>query len=109
MVGWLWFLGTLVPVIGIVQVGDQAMADRYDYIPSIGIFVALVFGLAAVAARHRFFTIGASVLAATVLVVFAALTFRQIGFWQNSILYTSTRCGWLRAEICRSNITSRSL
>jgi len=43
LTGWLWFLGTLVPVIGIVQVGDQAMADRYTYFPSIGLFIALVF------------------------------------------------------------------
>ena len=46
IVGWLWFLGTLVPVIGLVQVGGQIMADRYFYIPSIGLFIALVFGLA---------------------------------------------------------------
>ena len=44
IVGWLWFLGTLVPVIGLVQVGDQAMADRYSYIPYIGLFVGLVWG-----------------------------------------------------------------
>jgi protein O-mannosyl-transferase len=43
LIGWLWFLGTLVPVIGLVQVGGQAMADRYTYIPSIGFFLALVF------------------------------------------------------------------
>src|SRR5256712_4024205 len=46
IVGWLWFLGTLVPVIGLVQVGGQIMADRYFYIPSIGLFIPLVFGLA---------------------------------------------------------------
>src|SRR5207302_4617517 len=43
LVGWLWYLGTLVPVIGFVQVGDQAWADRYTYLPSIGIFIALVW------------------------------------------------------------------
>ena len=52
-VGWLWFLGTLVPVIGIVQVGGQIMADRYFYIPSIGLFIALVFGLADIAKSWR--------------------------------------------------------
>src|SRR5204863_1904090 len=53
IVGWLWFLGTLVPVIGLVQVGGQTMADRYFYIPSIGLFIALVFGLADIAkTRH---------------------------------------------------------
>jgi hypothetical protein len=45
-VGWLWFLGTLVPVIGLVQVGFQAMADRYTYLPSIGIFIMIVWGAA---------------------------------------------------------------
>ena len=49
VVGWLWFLGTLVPVIGIVQVGGQTMADRYFYIPSIGLFIAIAFGLADIA------------------------------------------------------------
>src|SRR5207253_8466543 len=44
-VGWLWYLGTLVPVIGLVQVGDQAWADRYTYIPSIGIFIMLAWGV----------------------------------------------------------------
>ncbi len=44
--GWLWYLGTLVPVIGLIQVGDQAMADRYGYIPLIGIFVLIVWGVA---------------------------------------------------------------
>src|SRR5437762_6263007 len=53
IVGWLWFLGTLVPVIGLVQVGGQTMADRYFYIPSIGLFIALVFGLADMAERRR--------------------------------------------------------
>src|SRR5438309_2791557 len=53
IVGWLWFLGTLVPVIGLVQVGGQTMADRYSYIPSIGLFIAIVFGLADIAERRR--------------------------------------------------------
>jgi tetratricopeptide (TPR) repeat protein len=81
--GWLWFLGTLIPVIGLVQVGDQAMADRYAYLPLIGIFVAVVWGatdffdLRAVgtAARRGFATVA---LAALCLV-----TFRQIGYWQD--------------------------
>src|SRR5438105_14687860 len=53
ILGWLWFLGTLVPVIGLVQVGGQTMADRYFYIPSIGLFVALVFGLADIVKSRR--------------------------------------------------------
>ena len=62
MVGWLWFLGTLVPVIGIVQVGGQIMADRYFYIPSIGLFIALVFGLTDIAKTRR---VAPSISAAT--------------------------------------------
>src|SRR5439155_4184714 len=50
-VGWFWFLGTLVPVIGLVQVGEQAMADRYTYIPHIGLFILLVWGAAELAQR----------------------------------------------------------
>jgi len=53
-VGWLWFLGTLVPVIGLVQVGGAALADRYTYIPSIGVFIAVTFGICALADRFQF-------------------------------------------------------
>jgi len=53
LVGWLWYLGTLLPVIGLVQVGVQAMADRYTYVPSIGLFIAVVWGMADLAARWR--------------------------------------------------------
>jgi len=84
MVGWLWFLGTLVPVIGIVQVGGQIMADRYFYIPSIGLLMALVFGLADIAKSWRvapWFSAGA---AAAVLVILAMLTNAQIQRWRNS-------------------------
>ena len=53
LIGWLWFLGTLVPVIGLVQVGKQALADRYTYLPHIGLFILIVWGSAAVIARLR--------------------------------------------------------
>ena len=52
-VGWFWFLGTLVPVIGLVQVGEAAMADRYAYIPLIGIFVIVAFGIADLARAKK--------------------------------------------------------
>ena len=45
LVGWFWFLGTLVPVIGLIQWGNQAMADRFLYVPSVGLFVALAWGM----------------------------------------------------------------
>ncbi len=79
-VGWLWFLGTLIPVIGVVQVGDAAMADRYAYIPLIGIFCMIAFGASDVAKD------AAWVVAPAVLII-VALSFvlhRQVGFWQTN-------------------------
>jgi tetratricopeptide (TPR) repeat protein len=84
-VGWLWYLGTLVPVIGIVQVGVQGAADRYTYIPLIGIFVALGWGLADLAGHWRLSrpVIAVPVLAA--LAAFAAVTWKQIDYWHDTI------------------------
>jgi tetratricopeptide (TPR) repeat protein len=80
-VGWLWYLGTLVPVIGLVQVGGQARADRYAYVPLLGVFIALAWGFERVARPHaRLVAIGA----ALVVGVLAALTFRQARYWGNS-------------------------
>jgi Flp pilus assembly protein TadD len=84
IVGWLWFLGTLVPVIGLVQVGAQSMADRYFYIPSIGLFIAIVFGLADVAETRRVAPWLSAAIANVVLLVLATLTNAQIHLWSNS-------------------------
>jgi protein O-mannosyl-transferase len=90
LTGWLWFLGTLVPVIGLVQVGDAAMADRYAYIPLIGIFVMIAFS-AADLAEHAKLGLWPAVPAAVVLAALAAVTHRQIDFWQsNFALWTHT-------------------
>ena len=83
--GWLWFLGTLVPVIGLVQVGGQAMADRYHYLPSIGLFVALVYGVADLAAARRVGAVTIAAAAATALVVLAALAGMQVRRWRDSV------------------------
>jgi tetratricopeptide (TPR) repeat protein len=83
-VGWLWFLGTLVPVIGIVQVGDQAHADRYAYVPHIGLFVALAWSAAALLDRLRVPTVLRATAAAACLVGLAALTWVQVGYWHDS-------------------------
>jgi Flp pilus assembly protein TadD len=85
IVGWLWFLGTLVPVIGLVQVGGQAMADRYHYIPSIGLFLAMVFGFADFAVAKRVRRIAIPAAGATVLLVLGTLTFLQVGRWRDSV------------------------
>jgi tetratricopeptide (TPR) repeat protein len=82
--GWLWFIGTLVPVIGIVQVGQQAMADRFTYIPHIGLFVAIVWTIAAFTERvpdSRYIVSGA---AAAAVLVLATVAWRQAGYWRNS-------------------------
>ncbi len=82
IVGWLWFLGTLVPVIGLVQVGDAAMADRYAYIPLIGIFIMISFGMGDLAGRINPAWVWAT--AGVVLVALALATHRQIDYWQSN-------------------------
>jgi tetratricopeptide (TPR) repeat protein len=84
IVGWLWFLGTLVPVIGLVQVGAQSMADRYFYIPSIGLFIAIVFGLADIAETRRLAPWLGAAIANVVLLALATLTNAQIHRWSDS-------------------------
>jgi tetratricopeptide (TPR) repeat protein len=84
VVGWLWFLGTLVPVIGLVQVGGQTMADRYFYIPSIGLFIALVFGSADVAKSWRVAPSLSAGITGGVLLVLATLTNAQVQRWRDS-------------------------
>jgi protein O-mannosyl-transferase len=82
--GWFWFLGTLVPMIGLVQVGDQAMADRYAYLPLIGIFVIAIWGLADLIDRFSIDPRWTAASAAAVLVVLSILTRRQIAIWHSS-------------------------
>jgi protein O-mannosyl-transferase len=89
IVGWLWFLGTLVPVIGLVRVGDQAMADRYTYIPLIGLFIALVFGLADLASIWRLGRISVATASTVTILLLAFLTTRQVSRWRDGeILFT---------------------
>ena len=83
--GWLWFLGTLVPVIGLVQVGGQAMADRYHYIPSIGLFVAIVFGVADLAIAWRIGRVSIALVSAALLLLLGSLTAFQISRWRDSV------------------------
>ena len=80
LVGWLWFLGVLVPVIGLVQVGSQARADRFCYVPEIGIFLAVTWFV-----KERWPQGGHALraIAATVLLIFASLTAKQVTYWQD--------------------------
>jgi Tfp pilus assembly protein PilF len=84
LIGWLWFVGTLIPVIGLVQVGGAAMADRYHYVPSIGLFVAIVFGLSDFARSFRVDRVVTGAVTVIALSIFACLTAVQIGRWRNS-------------------------
>jgi tetratricopeptide (TPR) repeat protein len=82
-VGWLWFLGTMVPVIGLVQAGAQGRADRYTYVPHIGLFVALVWGGAALLSRLRVPAVAQAVVASACLAILAVLTSGQVEFWRD--------------------------
>jgi cytochrome c-type biogenesis protein CcmH/NrfG len=82
--GWLWYLGTLVPVIGLVQVGQQAMADRYAYVPLIGLFVMLVWGVDDWLDSRKISLPARAGAAAVILIAFSILTWRQVGYWRDS-------------------------
>jgi tetratricopeptide (TPR) repeat protein len=83
--GWLWFLGTLIPVIGLVQVGEQAIADRYAYIPLIGIFVMAVWGAADLADRLQLSFRSRVKIAAVVIAIFALFTIDQLRYWRSAV------------------------
>lgn len=84
LIGWCWFLGTLVPVIGLVQVGQQSIADRYSYIPSVGILIALVWGVHALAAGRRQLVQFLGALAALAALACLFLTREQARVWRNT-------------------------
>jgi tetratricopeptide (TPR) repeat protein len=91
LVGWLWYLGTLVPVIGLVQVGSQGMADRYTYVPLIGLFIMIAWGLADILTGWRYRKATLAVSAGVLLSIFMVVTSLQIGQWHDNIrLFTHT-------------------
>ncbi|HEY5911816.1 MAG TPA: tetratricopeptide repeat protein [Verrucomicrobiae bacterium] len=86
LVGWFWFIGTLVPVIGLVRAGEQSMADRYSYIPSIGLVCALVWSAASLlrpVMLRAATTVGVGVAVAAAAIGCALLTRHQVGYWKN--------------------------
>ena len=85
-VGWFWYLGTLVPVIGVIQVGFQSMADRYTYFPLVGIFMVVAWSIPDrwLAQKQARVVVGAS--ASVIVLVAASLAFVQVGYWKNSEL-----------------------
>jgi hypothetical protein len=85
VVGWFWYLGTLVPVIGLVQVGLQSMADRYTYVPLIGLFIIISWGIAEIVEKLKCKPAVPAALACLVLLFLSILTYRQVSFWKDSI------------------------
>ena len=82
--GWLWYLGTLVPVIGLVQVGVQAMADRYTYVPLIGVSIMVAWGVPEFLKKWRHRNAALATVAVITLSIFSFVAWKQVGYWQNS-------------------------
>ena len=81
--GWFWFLGTLIPVIGLVQVGQQSMADRYTYLPLIGVFIIFAWSLSEICANRQAAKIPLVVLTGIILLAIVVQTRIQLGYWKN--------------------------
>ena len=104
LMGWLWYIGTLVPVIGIVQVGMQAMADRYTYIPMIGLFILLSWLLPDLKRRNKAVLLALVAGGCAVALVLVTLTRQQVGYWMNTeALFARTD------EVTNSNILAKLL
>ena len=100
-VGWFWFLGTMVPMIGLVQVGAQSMADRYAYIPFIGLFIAVCWAGAEILRARPLPRLAAPLASGIVLLALALVTSRQIGNWGDNLrLWTHT------LEVTRNNFVA---
>ena len=84
LMGWLWFVGTLVPVIQLVQSGEQAMADRFTYVPSLGVLILVIWGACELTGRWRYHKIALGVAGSAAIVLCLVLTRHQLGFWQDS-------------------------
>jgi len=85
LTGWLWFLGTMVPMIGLVQVGNQAMADRYAYLPFVGLFIMFCWGAADAAERRHLPAAVMPTAGVVVLLALTVLTHRQINYWNDGL------------------------
>ncbi|HWD17912.1 MAG TPA: tetratricopeptide repeat protein [Verrucomicrobiae bacterium] len=83
-IGWFWFLGILVPTIGIVQVGEQSIADRYTYVPSVGIFIMVVWSAADASVGRALARWAGAVAASAAVSVCFVLTFFQVGYWHDT-------------------------
>jgi tetratricopeptide (TPR) repeat protein len=109
VVGWLWFLGTLIPVIGLVQVGTQSMADRYTYVPLIGVFIAIAWGardaITVLGARGPAIRISACALAAAILLAAGVASHARARVWRDSeTLYQASLAATPRNPVLLYNL-----
>ena len=109
LVGWLWFLGTLVPMIGLVQINRQAMADRYAYLSFIGLFILVCWGVADFAQQRRVSLVWLRGASIAVLLMLAAVTYRQIGFWSDNLTLWSHALEVTRGNYLAENIVGSTL
>ena len=105
--GWLWYTGTLVPVIGIVQAGGQAMADRYTYIPLIGLFIMVAWGVPDFLKKWNYRKEILLASSALSILILSIITWTQVGYWQDSITLFNhtlkvTDYNWLYLYLQRS-------
>lgn len=84
-IGWLWFVGTLVPVSGLVQVGQQAIADRYTYVPLVGVFIMVIWSVGGLPAGRPRRQAAALVLGAALAVALSAASWVQVGYWRDTV------------------------
>jgi protein O-mannosyl-transferase len=108
-VGWLWYLGTLLPVIGLVQVGNQAMADRYTYVPMIGLLIIAAWGIPDLVARSRYRSIALSSAAVLVIAANAITARAQVSNWRNSTTLFSHALAVTRDNHIAENNLGRAL
>ena len=83
-VGWFWYFGTLIPAIGLVQVGAQGMADRFTYLPFVGLFIMIAWGVPDLLKNWRYKNIVLSLLAGIILTIFTVCSWFYVQYWQNS-------------------------
>ena len=105
VVGWLWYIGTLIPVIGFVQAGSQAMADRFTYIPLIGLYIIIAWGVPEIVPRWPHRNLYLATLSTTLFLFLMALTWKQVQYWKNSIsLFEHTVEVTSNNWLCNSNL-----
>jgi tetratricopeptide (TPR) repeat protein len=109
VVGWLWFLGTLVPMIGLVQLNHQAMADRYAYLSFVGLFIFVCWAVADFAEERQLSPVWLRAVSVAGLLLLSVLTYRQIGFWADNLTLWSHTLEVTEGNYLAENIVGSTL